>query len=62
MELNSRDIAILIWLGLVLGYAAVKSRDVRQSFGGLVGAFLQLKILLSLSGAALYSAGCVWLL
>ncbi len=62
MDLNSREIAILIWLGLILGYAAVKSRDVRRSFGGLVSAFLQRKILLSFGAAALYSAVCVWLL
>ncbi|MBV8686875.1 MAG: hypothetical protein JOZ90_10890 [Alphaproteobacteria bacterium] len=62
MELNSREIAILIWLGLVIGFTAVKSRDVRRSFFALVRSFLQHKILICVGGAALYSAGCVWLL
>ncbi len=61
MELNSREIAILIWLGLVLAYS-MRSGEVRRSLLGLVKAFLQHKILLSLGGAALYSAACVWLL
>jgi hypothetical protein len=61
MELNSREIAILIWLGLVLAYST-RSGEVGRSLTGLVKALLQHKILLSVGGAALYSAACVWLL
>jgi hypothetical protein len=61
MALNSREIAILIWLGLLLGYA-FRSKGVRESFGDLRRSFLQHKILMSVGAATLYSTGCVWLL
>lgn len=61
IELNSREIAILAWLGAILAFAIVKP-NVRRAGAGAVRAFFQRKILAVLGMATFYVTGCVWLL
>ena len=61
MELNTREIALLIWLGPLLIFIMVK-RDIRRSAVAVVAALFQQKIVSVLVMAAAYVIGCVWLL
>ncbi len=61
IELNSREWAILIWLALLIAYSFAKPQ-IRGSAMGVVRSFFQWKLQASIIAAALWSAGCVWLL
>lgn len=61
IELNSREIAILIWVGGFLGLALLK-RDVRRAAAGLLRAFFNRQIMVTLGLAVAYTTACVWLL
>jgi hypothetical protein len=61
IEPNTREIAVLVWLGAILGFAMLKPA-VRQSALGVVRALLQRKIVAVLGLATIYVAICVWIL
>lgn len=61
MELNTREWAILFWIGAFIVFA-LRNRRVRHSAMGVVRAFFQWKLQLSLGLALLWSAGCIWML
>ncbi|MBB4114382.1 hypothetical protein FHT80_003733 [Rhizobium sp. BK226] len=61
MELNTREIATLIWLGIVVAILLVMP-TMRQSLGGLLRAFTQRKILQVLAFFALYVGAMIWFL
>lgn len=60
MELNNREIAMLVWTGIVL-VLMLRNRDLRQSLGNLVRTVLQPVILLPVLAFAGYVAGWLWL-
>lgn len=60
VELNSREIAILAWLAVVLAACLLK-KDLRKSLGAVVGFLLQVKIIIPLLLLAGWIAGEVWL-
>ena len=62
MELNSREIAILLWGGGLLLWASWKSKDLRKSLGGVLRAVSHHKILIPCAIAGAYAAACVILL
>jgi hypothetical protein len=60
--LNSREEAALLWMLALIGYATVKGgRSVTSSFGDVVRAVFQAKLLLVFGSAALYCVGLVLL-
>lgn len=61
MELNTREIATLIWLGIVVTILLVMP-TMRQPLGGLLRAFTQRKILQVLAFFALYVGAMIWFL
>lgn len=61
MELTSREIASLIWLGIALGFFSLKGAGRRALFG-VVRAFCQPAIFTALALASLWIAACVALL
>jgi hypothetical protein len=61
MELNSREIALLVWISLVLA-ALLLSRTIRPSLLGVFRALLHPKIVYVLCAAGSYAAACVWAL
>lgn len=62
MEINSREIAILLWSGGLLLWASWKSKDLRKSLGGVLRAVSHHKILIPCAIAGAYAAACVILL
>jgi len=60
-ELNTREIAILLWLGGFIGFGLLK-RPVRESVAKLGRAFVQRLVLIVLGLVVLYVTGCVVLL
>jgi hypothetical protein len=61
MEFTNRELAILIWLGVVVATSFILP-TVRQSAFSLVRAFFQPKLLAAFGLASLYVGGSVWLL
>ncbi len=61
MELNTREIATLIWLGIVVAILLMMPTT-RQSLGGLLRAFTQRKILQVLAFFGLYVGAMIWFL
>ena len=61
MDLNSRELAFLIWAAVFIGYISTK-KATRQAFGGLIRAFLNPKLLSSLALMALWIGLCVYAL
>lgn len=61
MDLNNRDIAVLVWLALAAILLSLKA-DIRDAFKDVVRAFLDRRIILILATAAIYVALCVLLL
>ncbi|EPR14161.1 hypothetical protein M527_12800 [Sphingobium indicum IP26] len=61
MEFSNREIAGLVWLAVFILFA-MRKRDVRSSFVGLVKAFFQPLIVVPLAFAAIYITGVVVLL
>lgn len=57
-DLNNREIALLVWMGLAFGLPMLIP-SVRRAFGEVVRAFLQPPILGCIAGAAAYTAACV---
>ena len=60
-QLNNREIATLIWIGLFLIWMLAVTKA-RQSMGGVLKAFCQPAILKVFGLAAIYITACVWLL
>jgi hypothetical protein len=60
VELNNREIAMLVWTGLLLLWM-LSRRDMRPALGGVLRAFLQPTILGWLLAFVAYLSGCVWL-
>lgn len=58
--IDNRELASLIWLLLLLGFAITK-RNVRSSMGGVTRAFLSPKLLIPLVAYMAVLAGLVWL-
>jgi len=61
MELNSREWALIIWLTALLG-ATLLSSKIRPSVCTVLKAALQRKLVWVVVAAALFTAGCSWLL
>lgn len=61
MELNTREIATLIWLGIVIATLLLMPK-MRRALGGLQCAFGQKRILQVLAFFALYVGAMLWLL
>lgn len=57
-DLNNREIALLVWMGLAFGLPMLIP-SVRRAFGEVVRAFLQPPILKCIAAAAAYTAACV---
>ncbi len=57
-DLNNREIALLVWMGLAFGLPMLIP-SVRRAFGGVVRAFLQPPILWCIGVSAAYAAACV---
>lgn len=62
MELNSREIAILIWLAIFVGGVVATSADCRLSFVNFLRALFHPKVLLTIAIAILWILASVWLL
>jgi hypothetical protein len=60
MELNNREIAVLVWTGAFLAWALLK-KDLRGPLWNVVKAFLQPAILLPTIGYFAWAAGLVFL-
>lgn len=61
MELNSRELALLAWIGIVVT-ALLLSTKLRPPLFAIARAMLHPTIVEVVGLAALYTAGCVWLL
>lgn len=61
MELNNREWATLIWIGLIALYLLSKPK-LRTSAWGVVKAFFQWKIQIAIAAAVGWTVACVWLL
>ena len=61
MDLNNREIAFLVWAAVFIGYTSRK-KTTREAFGGLIRAFLNLKIVGSLVLMAVWIGLCVYAL
>lgn len=61
MDLNNREIAFLVWAAVFIGYTSRK-KTTREAFGGLIRAFLNLKIVGSLALMAVWIGLCVYAL
>ncbi len=61
MELNSRELALLAWIGIVL-LALLLSTKLRPPLFAIARTMLHPKIVNVVGLAALYTAGCVWVL
>jgi hypothetical protein len=59
IELNNREVAMLVWTGIVLVWM-LRNGDLRQSLGGLARTALQPVILLPILTFAAYIAGWAW--
>lgn len=57
-DLNNREIALLVWMGLAFGLPMMIPRA-RRAFGEVVRAFLQPPILGCIAAAAAYTAACI---
>lgn len=60
MELNNRELALLIWAGIALLWM-LSRRDLRSALGGVLRAFLAPAISLWISAFAIYVLGCLYL-
>ena len=61
MEFNNREIATFIWMGAIAVFCAFFP-NMRTAFWGLAKSFFKKFIILTLTIAALWIAGCVWVL
>ena len=61
MELDNREIAILVWTAILIGAASINS-DVRRATSGVVRAFFSPIILCVLSAAGVWIIACIMLL
>lgn len=61
MELNNREIAILLW-GVIFSTLLVWKFNVRASARAIISIFFQRKIILSLTLAAIWIFICIWAL
>lgn len=60
MELNNREIALLVWLGITFIFVLSKA-DIRPALGGVLKAFFQPSILFSLTAFGTYVLGCIYI-
>lgn len=62
MDLDNRELSVLIWLVLVIGWSAAKSKDLRGSLVGVWRALIAWRLLIAWVLMAIYICGSVLLL
>jgi hypothetical protein len=60
VELNNRETAMLVWLGVALVWM-LKRTEIRHSLADIGRSLVQPRILLTLGGFVVWIAGCAWI-